>query len=672
MTLLSVSDAHLAFGHVALLDAAEFSIEAGERIALIGRNGTGKSSLLKAITGDLTLDQGEIVRRSGLTQAYVPQEPAFDPDHSVFEAVAAGLAEHATSLTQWRTVVGRLETEPDNAELLADMTRLQGALEAGGAWDLTHQIDRMLSKLALDPTAKVAQLSGGLRKRVAIARALVLEPDLLLLDEPTNHLDIDAIHWLEQLLVERRAATLFITHDRQMMDNVATRIVELDRGRLRSYPGDFSAYQTRKADELAQESQVNAKFDRLLAQEEVWIRKGVEARRTRNEGRVRRLEALRQARSERRERMGRTRLEVDTGERSGRLVAELQGVSKRWNEGPWLVRELETVIQRGDRIGLIGPNGAGKTTLLRLILGELAPDEGQVRIGTGLQVAYFDQLRTQLDEEASLVETISPGSEWIEIGGVRTHVMSYLGRFLFAPERARSPVKSLSGGERNRLLLARLFARPANLLVLDEPTNDLDIDTLELLEELLTEYSGTILLVSHDRAFLDAAVTQSLAFEGEARWVEYAGGYSDVIAARGRRAADQAAAAQRSVSGDSARPVKTGASGRAEEPTGSPATKASAAGKSSTMLNGRSSSDAAPPARQKLSYKEQRELDALPGQIEALEAEQKLLSDRIADPGTYGASTSAIHELHSRFAEIENQLMTCLDRWSELESKIRP
>jgi ATP-binding cassette subfamily F protein uup len=641
MTLLSVSNAHLAFGHVALLDAAEFSIESGERIALIGRNGTGKSSLLKAITGELALDQGEIVRRSGLTQAYVPQEPAFDPEHTIFDAVAGGLAEHADGLSRWRTVVSQMESHPDDASLLAEMTRLQSELEAGGAWDLTHRIDRMLSKLALDPQARVAELSGGLRKRVAIARALVIEPELLLLDEPTNHLDIDSIHWLEQLLIDRRAATLFITHDRQMMDNVATRIIELDRGRLRSYPGHFTAYQTRKADELAQEAQINAKFDRLLAQEEVWIRKGVEARRTRNEGRVRRLEALRLARAERRDRMGRTRLEVETGERSGRMVAELQGVSKRWQEGPWLVHELDTIIQRGDRIGLIGPNGAGKTTLLRLILGELTPDEGRVRTGTGLQVAYFDQLRAQLDEEASLVDTISPGSEWIEIGGTRTHVMSYLGRFLFAPERARSPVKSLSGGERNRLLLARLFARPANLLVLDEPTNDLDIDTLDLLEELLTEYPGTILLVSHDRAFLDAVVTQSIAFEGKGHWVEYAGGYSDMLAVRER---------QRAVQADSSQSPGSGERSKAAKPAGG---------------NGAS----APAPRTKLSYKEQRELAELPGRIEALETEQKTLSAQLADPATYGAETSRINQLHSRFADIEEALMHALERWSELESK---
>jgi ATP-binding cassette subfamily F protein uup len=680
MSLLSVSDAHLAFGHVALLDAAEFSIEAGERIALIGRNGTGKSSLLKAIIGEIPLDQGDVVRRSGLTQAYVPQEPAFEPGHSVFEAVAGGLAQHAASLSQWRCVVERLETEPDNAALFEQMTQLQVELEASGAWDLTHRIDRMLSKLSLDPKAQVAQLSGGLRKRVAIARALVLEPELLLLDEPTNHLDIESIQWLEQLLIERRAATLFITHDRQLMDTVASRIVELDRGRLRSYPGDFSAYQTRKADELAQEAQVNAKFDRLLAQEEVWIRKGVEARRTRNEGRVRRLEALRQARAERRERMGRTRLEVDTGERSGRLVAEIEGVGKRWQEGPWLVRGLDAVIQRGDRIGLIGPNGAGKTTLLRLILGELKPEEGRVRTGTGLQVAYFDQLRAQLDEEASVVETISPGSEWIEIGGVRTHVMSYLGRFLFAPERARSPVKSLSGGERNRLLLARLFARPANLLVLDEPTNDLDIDTLELLEELLTEYSGTIMLVSHDRAFLDAVVTQSLAFEGEAHWVEYAGGYSDVVAARARRSSDLAATAQ-ATAGDGARPGK-GKAGGGRSGAGAPssAKALSATGERSTELetplnaelNAGSVTPRGNPAKSKLSYKEQRELAELPGRIETLEAEQKLLSERLADPATYGQAGAATHSLHSRFAEIEEELMVCLERWSELESRVRP
>jgi ATP-binding cassette subfamily F protein uup len=521
MSLLSIQGARLAVGHVALLDNAALAIEPGERVALIGRNGTGKSSLLKALAGLIQLDDGRIVRQSGCTLAYVAQEPVFDESHTIHQAVASALPDHAELIARHHRLADALagaadantvSSAKDAEALTAQLAAVQTELEAANAWTVSHRIDSVLSRLKLEPDAQIGSLSGGTRKRVALARALVSEPDLLLLDEPTNHLDIESISWLEELLAARREATLLITHDRRLMDRVATRIVELDRGEIRSYPGSFAAYQRRKADELAQEQVINAKFDKLLAQEEVWIRQGVEARRTRNEGRVRRLDSLRRAREQRREQVGRVRIEIDSGERSGKLVAELTGVGKAWGER-WVVRGLDGIISRGDRVGLIGPNGAGKTTLIKLILGEVAPDEGHLRRGTQLEVAYFDQMREQLDEEASLINTISPGSDWIEIGGQRTHVMSYLGRFLFAPERARSPVKSLSGGERNRLLLARLFARPTNLLVLDEPTNDLDIETLELLEELLADYAGTVLLVSHDRAFLDAVVTQSRAHE---------------------------------------------------------------------------------------------------------------------------------------------------------------
>ncbi|HWS75297.1 MAG TPA: ATP-binding cassette domain-containing protein, partial [Quisquiliibacterium sp.] len=515
-------------------DGVELGIEPGERVALIGRNGTGKSSLLKAIAGEIALDDGEVIVQSGASLAWVPQEPLFDEGHDVFEAVAAGLSGAAERIAEYHHVAARLEHgEGDHDALLQRLAQLQSELDATGAWALTHRVERVLSQLALDGARRVAELSGGQRKRVALARALVREPDLLLLDEPTNHLDIESIAWLENLLIGFQGAVLLITHDRRFLDRVATRIVELDRGRLRSYPGSFAAYRQRKADELAAEQTADARFDKLLAQEEVWIRKGVEARRTRDEGRVRRLEALRRERASRRDRLGKVELSVDAGERSGKLVAELIGVSKAFDGHP-VVRDFSTIVQRGDRVGLIGPNGAGKTTLLKLILGDLAPDSGQVRLGTNRNVAYFDQMRAQLDEEASLAETISPGSEWVEIGGQRVHVMSYLQRFLFAPERARSPVKSLSGGERNRLLLARLFARPANLLVLDEPTNDLDIETLELLEELLSDYAGTALVVSHDREFLDNVVTQSIVSLGEGRWQECAGGYAEVEAVRAR------------------------------------------------------------------------------------------------------------------------------------------
>ncbi len=654
MSLLSLTAGHLAYGHVALLDGVDFSIDAGERVALIGRNGTGKSSMLKALAGLAPLDDGQIVRRSGSTLAFVPQEPVFDPAHSVYEAVAAAMPEQAARITQYQhlgnLLAGDAALVPDDA--LEQMARLQGELDASDGWAMAHRIERILSQLGLSATATISTLSGGTKKRVALARALVAEPDLLLLDEPTNHLDIESIAWLEELLVSRKEATLLITHDRQLMDRVATRIVELDRGILRSYPGSYAAYQARKADELAQEDVINAKFDKLLAQEEVWIRQGVEARRTRNEGRVRRLEQLRRQRAQRREQVGSTRIEVDAGERSGKLVAELTQAGKAWADR-WIVRGLDCVISRGDRVGLIGPNGAGKTTLLRLILGDLEPDEGQLRLGTQLNVAYFDQMRAQLDDEATLADTISPGSEWVEIGGTRTHVMSYLGRFLFAPERARSPVKSLSGGERNRLLLARLFARPANLLVLDEPTNDLDIETLELLEELLADYSGTVLLVSHDRAFLDAVVTQSLAFEGEAHWLEYAGGFSDVIAARGRRAADLAASGV----GRSDPRAAHGAAPVSAAPVTAAATPAAPA-------VARATAD-----RTRLSYKEQRELQTLPARIAALETEQAQLSARLADSRTYQDPAADIGALNERFARIEEELMECLDRWEKLESR---
>src|SRR5690606_7897923 len=443
MPLISLQDVDLAYGHVALLDGADLSIETGERIALIGRNGTGKSSLLRGIAGELAFDDGEVVRQGGVSIAFVPQEPALDPAHSIFEAVAAGLAGQAAAIAEYEALATALAREPQpQPGQLERLAALQARLDADGGWASAHRIESVLSRLSLDGTEPVATLSGGKRKRVALARALVADPDLLLLDEPTNHLDIESIAWLEELLRGLRGALVVVTHDRRFLDRVATRIVELDRGRLRSYPGSFGQYQARKADELAGEAVLDAKFDKLLAQEEAWIRKGVEARRTRNEGRVRRLEALRRQRAERRERLGRVALAVDTGDRSGKQVVELVGVTKAWGERI-VVRDLDAIVQRGDRVGLVGPNGAGKTTLLKLMLGEIAPDRGTVRLGTQLQVAYFDQLREQLDDSATLVETISPGSDWIEIGGRRTHVMSYLERFLFAPERARSPVGSL-------------------------------------------------------------------------------------------------------------------------------------------------------------------------------------------------------------------------------------
>ncbi|HEY3596888.1 MAG TPA: ATP-binding cassette domain-containing protein, partial [Paraburkholderia sp.] len=538
MSLYSITGAQLAFGHVALLDHADFSLEAGERVGLIGRNGAGKSSLLKVVADLTKPDDGLVTRQQHLVTVYVPQEPEFDADASVFDAVAAGLTHARTLLDQYDAVAHALADTPEGAAhdtLMSRMNTLQSSLDTADAWNWRTRVSTTLAQIGLDGDARVGALSGGMQKRVALGRALVLQPDVLLLDEPTNHLDFDGIRWLEDLLISQRTSLLFITHDRAFLDRVATRIVELDRGRLLSYPGNFSAYQTRKAQQLEVERIENEKFDKLLAQEEVWIRKGVEARRTRSVGRIARLVQMRNDQAERRNVQGNVKLDVAQGEKSGKIVAELTEVTKRFGSRT-VVDGFSANVMRGDKIGFVGPNGAGKTTLLRLILGELPPDEGKVRVGTNMEVAYFDQMRAQLDQEKSLAETISPGSDWVEIGGAKKHVMSYLGDFLFAPERARSPVKSLSGGERNRLLLARLFARPANVLVLDEPTNDLDIPTLELLEELLTEYDGTVLLVSHDRAFLDNVATSVIASEDEGRWREYVGGFTDWQVQRARSA----------------------------------------------------------------------------------------------------------------------------------------
>jgi len=647
MPLLTLGDASLAFGHVPLLDHADFQLDPGERVALIGRNGTGKSSLLAALAGCGALDDGAVWRQPGIRIGYVPQEPPFDPALSVFAAVVSGMGDTSALLAEYHDVAHRLaEAGADQEALLARLHELQSGLEALGAWQFESQAERVIARFSLDPDARVATLSGGQKKRLALAQALAVSPDVLLLDEPTNHLDIAAIEWLEDLLIESRMTLLFITHDRRFLDRVATRIVELDRGRLLSCPGSFAEYQRRKAQMLHDEEIANARFDKFLAQEEVWIRKGVEARRTRNEGRVLRLERLRRERAARRERQGRVELALDAGDKSGQLVAELQHVSKHFGEGAeqrTVVRDFSARLMRGDRIGLIGPNGAGKTTLLRIILGELQPDEGQVRQGTKLQVAYFDQFRAQLDPEAALVDVISPGSDTVDIAGVKKHVISYLGDFLFAPQRARSPVKSLSGGERNRLLLARLFARPANVLVLDEPTNDLDIETLELLEELLQDYPGTLFLVSHDRAFLDAVVTQTIASEGDGVWREYAGGYSDW--------ADWKAAAE------TAR--------KAAETPAAQAPRQPAAAKDAKPA------DAKPrTAPTKLSYKDQRELDALPAKIAALEAEQKTLTAKLEDPALYANDPQAAQGFATRLAQIDDELLALLERWEALEAMV--
>jgi ATP-binding cassette subfamily F protein uup len=637
MALLTLSDAHLAYGHVPLLDGACLSIEAGERIALIGRNGTGKSSLMKVLAGLEKPDDGTLQLQTGLRRVYVPQEPAFEPGSSVFDAVAEGVAE-ARALRQ------RYEAHAEGEDLDA----LQTQLEALDGWTWEQRVDEALQRLQLAAAARVDALSGGQRKRVALARALVARPELLLLDEPTNHLDIDAIEWLQTLLNDWRGALLLVSHDRAFVDAVATRIVELDRGQLRSYPGQFPAFEAAKQRELEAEGQAAARADKLLAQEEIWVRKGVEARRTRSVSRIARLQALRAQRAARREQLGAVKLELAAGLPPGKIVAELQDVSFGYGEGqPLLVDGFSGTILRGDKVGLIGPNGVGKTTLLKLILGELQPTRGSVRQGARLQVAYFDQMRAGLDLDATLADTISPGSEWIDTGSSRKHVMSYLTDFLFSPARANSPVRTLSGGERNRLLLARLFALPANVLVLDEPTNDLDIETLELLEELLQGYAGTVFLVSHDRRFLDNVVTSTMAWEGDPAyggrpglWREYEGGYEDWKLQRERTR--QALAAQ------AAPPAKAAAPVAAPAPAATPAAAAAA---------------------RKLSYKEQRELEALPDRIEALEAEQKTLADQLADPATYSREPQAVPALQARHAAIEDELMLALERWEALAAR---
>ena len=625
MPLLTFDRLELAYGHHPLLDGASLVVDAGERIGLIGRNGTGKSSLLKVIAGINPPDAGDVWRKPALKLAYVPQEPQFQPGHTVFEAVAEGVGEAQRLLADYHDAAHRVaEGDMDAFE---DLERLSHELEIHDAWRLNSRVEETMQRLGLDADRTVETLSGGLKKRVALARALVTEPELLLLDEPTNHLDFAAIEWLESLLKEFKGALLFITHDRRFLDNVANRIVELDRGQLREYQGNFSAYQLKKAEQLEIEEVHNQKFDKFWKQEEVWIRKGVKARRCRDEGRVRRLEALRLTREARIGQTGQVGFQIDSGERSGKIVAEMDHISYGYDDR-MLIRDFSGTVLRGDKLGLLGPNGAGKTTLIRLILGELQPTSGTIKQGTKLEVAYFDQFRNQLNDDATLIDTIAPGSDFVEIGGQRKHVISYLEDFLFPAERSRAKVSALSGGERNRLLLARLFARPANLLVLDEPTNDLDIDTLELLEELLQEYSGTVLIVSHDRTFLDNVVTQSIVFEGDGKLTEIVGGYGDWLA--WKRQQTQA-------------PV---VKGEAPKP---------AAAKSA--------------AKSKLNYKDARELEALPAHIQQLETEQMDIAGRLADPALYQTDPKSAAKLQARSEAIDADLLDALARWEALEAK---
>ena len=625
MPLLSAKNLQLQVGLQVLLDHAELVIEPGERVCLLGRNGEGKSTLLRVIAGEVALDGGEIQRENGLRVAQLPQTVPGDLAGSVFEVVAEGLGELGRTLAQYHQLI---EAEAADLEQLG---RLQNLIDAQDGWNLDNRVSEVLSRLDLPAGTPFRALSGGLKRRVLLARALITEPDLLLLDEPTNHLDVDSISWLEEFLLQWNGTLLFITHDRAFLRRLATRIIELDRGRLSSWPGDYDTYVRRKQEALDAEAEANAQFDKKLAQEEVWIRKGIQARRTRNEGRVRALHKLREEHRARRNRQGTANVVIQEAERSGKLVAEVEDLNFAWDGKP-IVQGLTTTILRGDRIGFIGPNGAGKTTLLNLLLGKLAPDSGQVHHGTRLQVAYFDQLRDTLDEDKAVFENVAEGRDHVEINGASKHVLGYLQEFLFTPERARSPVRSLSGGERSRLLLARLFTQPCNLLVLDEPTNDLDLETLDLLEERLADFGGTLFLVSHDRDFLDRVVTRSLVFEKPGHIGDYVGGYQDWL--RQRRPAPAA-------------PSKAPA--RAPKPA----------------------KPAAPqkPASNSLSREERKELGRLPGQLEKLEARQQTLSNALAEPDIYREDPARAQALQRELAELEEQISSTFERWEALESR---
>jgi len=635
MALIVLTDAKLAFGHVDLLANTAFSLESGERVGLIGRNGTGKSSLLKILAGIEKMDDGLLQYQQGLRIAYVPQEPIFEAEETVFDAVSKGVAQAKALREEYEALsVGEWDDASHHR-----LDEVQSQLEALSGWNWEQRVHETLDRLHLVADVKISTLSGGTKKRVALARALVEMPDVLLLDEPTNHLDLDSIAWLEELLKEYQGSVILITHDRAFLDNVCTQIVELDRGILRSYPGNFTQYEVLKDQELNAESLANARADKLLAQEEVWIRKGVEARRTRSVARIARLENLRTSRAERRDAMGQVKLAVSAGDRSGKIVADLQNVSKSYDRP--IVQDFTATILRGDKVGLLGPNGAGKTTLLKLILGTIAPDSGTATMGTRIEVAYFDQMREGLDLNASLEDYISPGSEWIEINGNKKHVKSYLSDFLFAPERTNSPVSTLSGGERNRLLLARLFARPANVLVLDEPTNDLDIDTLDLLEQLLQDYKGTVFLVSHDRYFLDNVVTSIIANEGDGFWREYEGGYEDwkIQKARSEKIRASNAAPKPSAKVDSKPEPKAEIK---------PVAKASV---------------------QKLNGKERQELEALPLEIEQLEVEQADIGIAMSNPDLYKNEPELAASMQARLSEITEGLEQKLQRWEWLLSR---
>ena len=630
MAIIRLRNINVSFGGPAILEQINLSIEAGERVSLLGRNGTGKSTLLKVISGLIKPDHGEIDINKSVKIAWLEQEVPYDLQGSIFDVVASGLGEKAELLKAYHHATHRV-AEDYSEQAFAELERIQHEIEVADAWQLNQQVEAVLSKMKLDGDADFTQLSGGMRRRVLLARALVVKPDLLLLDEPTNHLDLEAIQWLEEQLLGYKGALLFITHDRAFMRKLSTRIVELDRGKLVSFPCDYTTYLKRREELLQAEEEANNLFDKKLAQEEVWIRQGIKARRTRNEGRVRALEKMRNERADRRQKIGKVDMKIVRGEQSGKLVVEVEDVSFDY-DGRSIIKDFSTTILRGDKVAIIGPNGAGKTTLLKILLGQLQPQSGKVTLGTKQSIAYFDQMRDQLDEEASVLDNLSEGREFIEINGVRKHVIGYLQDFLFAPERARSPVKALSGGERNRLLLARLFSKPANILVLDEPTNDLDVETLELLEELVFSYSGTILLVSHDREFVNNVVSNTLVFEKEGKISEYVGGYDDWLRQR-----------PTTVESDNVKPVAA----KAEKNTPNEA------------------KDKA--QKKKLSYKDQRDLDELPARIEQLEAEQERLHAQMADPEFFQQDRNEIEKVQELLKETEQELEAGYQRWEELE-----
>jgi ATP-binding cassette subfamily F protein uup len=631
MSLLSIKNLSLSFGHPALLDGIDLSVEKNERICLIGRNGEGKSTLMKVIAREIPFDGGDMRVAGGARIAFLRQEVPDDMTGRVFDLVADGLGELAGLVKDYHTACVSLADNGDEAAM-NHLSLVQQEMEAAGGWALEQRVEQVISRMELNPDQEFAELSGGMKRRVLLARALAAEPDLLLLDEPTNHLDIEAIAWLEEFLMSWRGSLLFITHDRAFLRRLATRIMELDRGKITDWPGDYENYLRRKAERENAEAQENARFDKKLAQEEIWIRQGIKARRTRNEGRVRQLQAMREAARERRRKQGTAKLAMNKGELSGKLVCKAEKISYAWDGKP-IVRDFSFTILRGEKLGIIGPNGCGKSTLLNLLLGKLEPDSGEIRLGSKVEVAYFDQLRAQLDDEATVIDNVSGGSDTVTINGRSKHIIGYLQDFLFPPARARQPVKALSGGERNRLLLAKLFVKPANLLVMDEPTNDLDVETLELLEELLLNYEGTLLLVSHDRAFLDNVVATSLVFEGDARVNAYVGGYTDWLA---QRPAPEPEKPEKKADPESSKKKSVPASGG------------------------------------KLAYKEQRELETLPEDIEAMEERRASVEQALSDPGLYQSDPDRAQSLSEELRKVTEQLEALYLRWDELEAKQQP